>query len=160
MSTKDTGSRVTDSLRDLHEVYIHISPRRAEREWGRRPHPGSIACPPYEVDLNELSPLARRIAELVFTTFWGDTASMVVLESRATDRERMRASGMSPEYIAQIEEIYGSDELAKRQQTWYVWPRMRDEETPVEYFERCAAEITDMDYEVVGGCREKWKMLG
>jgi hypothetical protein len=153
MSEMNTVARSTESAQNGHEVWIRISSRRAAREWGGAPFPIRTVRAPYSVDLSKLSPLARRIAGMVDTTEMDDDASRLVLKDRRTHRELLQMSGRAEE-ISRIEGMYGLEYLSERGEFGYEWPRMEDDESVEEYFERCAAEIEWMNCDVVRGWRQ------
>lgn len=121
------------------QIYMKISNRRAIRDFGRLPNSDAVACPSFDVDLDALSPVARLIAEKVFTTWNGDDASNLFVESNKTNIE------LNPAFHCR----YAPDWKDKKPRICWRFDQMRDDESPEKYFERQAEKIASAGGHVI-----------
>ena len=96
-----------------------------------------------EVDLDALSPVARRLAELVSTTDRRETSSRVTIETVKTWAELARGAGKTEAYIAATRAMLGEGYVNSGQRETLAWPaRVCRNGVPTEtgaaYFERVA----------------------
>lgn len=129
------------------QIYMKISNRRAARDFGRLPNSSAVGCPPFEVDLDLLSPAARTIAERIFTTWNGDDASNLFVESDKTNGE-LNPGELPPDHPRSYKSVM-PDWFSRKARICWKFDQMRDDETPERYFERQAKRISEIGGHVV-----------
>lgn len=107
-----------------------------------------------DVDLDKLTPVARRLAELVSTTDRRDDASLVIVETVRTWAEIARSRGRSEEHIAKVRALHGAGYADAGQRERLAWPaRISRQGVPTEtgeaYFERVARLLTAAGWRIV-----------
>ena len=116
----------------------------------------------YEVDLDRLSPLARRLAQGIYTTDKRDDFSFVFVEDTVPAYQRyaenkyniLDGAATMEDRIQALRKRYG-DMLDDPQVMSYDWPQKKKDESPEDYLERCAKDIESNGWAIVQTTIEK-----
>ena len=116
----------------------------------------------YEVDLDRLSPLARRLAQGIYTTDRRDDFSLVFVEDTVPAYQRqaenphniLAGATKMEDRIKVLKERYG-DMLDDPLVTTYSWPQKKKDESAEDYLERCAKDIESNGWTIVQTTIEK-----
>jgi hypothetical protein len=147
----DEPRRLADEGGPTRRVGIRVSVARYEADTGRRIRPtGRTLIDPiasYEVDLEALSPRARRLAEAT-TVAAGDALDPRAVWIRSRRTRRQIHGSPDP----RVEAVYGASlGLDAPIEETVAWGRMYDRETPEEFFERHAGWLDEgLDADVLG----------
>ena len=122
--------------------------------------PGKLIS--YNVNLDQLSPLAYRLADGIHTTDRRDDFSLVFLKDCVPRIQRWDESGVRywpatttrEEYLKKARSFYG-DLLDEPSEFVYSWPPKKPTESPEAFFERCAKDIESHGWSVIWTARHK-----
>ena len=110
--------------------------------------PGKLIS--YNVNLDQLSPLAYRLADGIHTTDRRDDFSLVFLKDCVPRIQRSTRE----EYLKKARSFYG-DLLDEPSEFVYSWPPKKPTESPEAFFERCAKDIESHGWSVIWTARHK-----
>lgn len=95
----------------------------------------------FKVDLNKLTPLARVVAESIYTTDLRDNFSIIYLEGPSISARR-KAEKL-PDVPVQYRKAFGDEFFDTPVVDYWRFDYIRGTETPEDYFERQAREMRD-----------------
>lgn len=105
-----------------------------------------------EIDLDKLSPTARKIAESIETTDWNDDYGVFMVRSTNTYAERLLENGSSPEYVDRLRKVYGAEMVDTPIKASITVEKAiyNDTTDPYKVLEDTARDIDQNGFEVVG----------
>lgn len=118
-----------------------------------QPGGGRRLLVPMVVQLDTLSPTARRLAEIVHTLDKRDDLSVVRVQTARTEREINLAAGMPAARVEQLATVWGVN-LDVPRVVSYAWDALRSNrgvpgETGEQYFERHARSIESQGLQIL-----------
>ncbi len=109
-----------------------------------------------DVKVDKLNGTARKLAELIYTTENADDLSNVFVRSPKINLDFMKEMLKSDEEIENIKRVFGEEILEERPVMTWTWDKLRENETPEQYFERHARNLDNIGGEIIGSRGEEY----
>ena len=127
-------------MNNCKEIDMVMSGHTARKKYGYTGNADRCTTT-FKVDLNKLTPLARVIAESIYTTDLKDDLSLIYLEGPSISASRLAEK--LPDIPEQYRKAFGDEFFDTPVVDYWRFDYMRGTETPEEYFERQAQEMRD-----------------